>query len=297
MPLNVATEERAFCGAVGRIEIQFTGRRARGVRLKDFNQKQDTLCCFFRPSNRLLQRSMRVHPRIRLSIVVLGVVTFTAVAVSQQDKDDAQSVRPGINDNFLNADLDVSQWLGRFEVESREVYASRERVLDACDIRHGQTIADIGAGTGFYSRLFSEAVGADGWVYAVDIAPRFLQHITHRARDDGVRNLTAVLCSDRSVNLPSNSIDVAFICDTYHHFEYPSETLASLHRALKVGGTLIVIDFERIPGESREFIINHVRAGKDVFQREIERSGFQFVDEVTIPTFNENYFLRFRKAD
>ena len=240
---------------------------------------------------------MRARPTMPLSIAVLCVLSVSAVAVGQQETKREQSVRPGINDNFVKADLDVSQWLGRFEVESREVYAGRERVLDACGIRDGQTIADIGAGTGFYARMFSEAVGDDGWVYAVDIAPRFLQHITHQARDEGVQNLTAVLCSDRSVNLPSNSIDVAFICDTYHHFEYPTQTLASIRRAMKEGGVLIIIDFERIPGESREFIMNHVRAGKDVIQGEIERSGFQFVEEVTIPTFKENYFLKFRNTE
>jgi predicted methyltransferase len=89
---------------------------------------------------------------------------------------------------------------------------------------------------------------------------------------------------------------VAFVCDTYHHFEYPRSTLATIHQSLKPGGALIVIDFERIPGKSREFTLNHVRAGKDVFQSEIESAGFKMVEEVEIPGFEENHFLRFRKA-
>ncbi|MEO2017143.1 MAG: methyltransferase domain-containing protein [Fuerstiella sp.] len=240
---------------------------------------------------------MKIHNVLRVMLVLICIQFTSAAVVCQQPESREESVRRGINDNFLKPDLDVSEWLGRFEVESREVYASRERVLDACDVKAGQTVADIGAGTGFYSRLFSDAVAADGWIYAVDIAPRFLQHINNQARDDGVRNLTAVLCSDRSVNLPPQSIDLVFICDTYHHFEYPPSTLASIRRALKKDGTLIVIDFERIPGKSREFIVNHVRAGKEVFRGEIEKAGFHFVEEVTIPGFKENYFLRFRNAD
>jgi len=209
--------------------------------------------------------------------------------------DDEPSVKPGINDLFLDPKLDVSEWLARFEIESREVYAARERVLDAVEIKPGQTVADIGAGTGFYSRLFASVAGESGWVYAVDIAPNFLEHINKQARADKVDNITSVLGTDRSICLPTRSVDVAFICDTYHHFEFPQSTLESIHRALKPGGRLILIDFERIPGESREWTIGHVRAGKDVFRKEIEEAGFRFVDEVKIPTFQENYLLRFTK--
>lgn len=207
-----------------------------------------------------------------------------------------KSVRPGINKRFVDPKLDVSEWLGRFEVESREVFGHRNAVLKACQIESGQHVADIGAGTGFFSRMFAEAVGADGKVLAVDISPRFLEHITVQARKDKLSNLTTVLCTGRSANLPAASVDVAFVCDTYHHFEYPRSTLASIHSALKPDGTLIVIDFERIPGKSREFILGHVRAGKDVFRGEIEAAGFELIEEVEIPGFKENYFLRFRKT-
>jgi SAM-dependent methyltransferase len=206
-----------------------------------------------------------------------------------------ESVKPGINENFLDPTLDVSEWLGKFEIESREVYAARETVLKACAIKPGDSVADIGAGTGFYSRLFASAVGDSGWVFAVDISPRFLEHIIIKSREDHVTNLTGVLCSDRSVNLPPTSVDVVFICDTYHHFEYPDLTLASIRRAMKAGGTLVVVDFDRIPGASREFLLGHLRAGKDVFRQEIEAAGFEFVEEVNVPEFKENYLLKFRK--
>lgn len=208
-----------------------------------------------------------------------------------------KSVRPGINKSFLDPTLNVSDWLGRFEVESREVFAQRAAVVKACGIRPGQTVADIGAGTGFFSRLFAEAVGPAGEVFAVDISPKFLEHITRKAREEKITNITTVACTDRSVKLGAESIDVAFVCDTYHHFEYPHSTLGSIYQALKPGGTLIVIDFERIPGKSREFILNHVRAGKDVFRGEIEAARFELVEEVDIPGFKENYFLKFRKPE
>lgn len=210
---------------------------------------------------------------------------------------DATQVPPGINDGFRDPELNVDSWLARFEVESREVYAARQAVLQACAVSPGDEIADVGAGTGFYSRLLARATGWDGWVYAVDIAPRFLQHIAQRATADGIENLTCVLGTDVSIRLPPDSLDLVFLCDTYHHFEDPAAMLASIRRALRPGGRLILIDFERIPGESREFILGHVRAGKPVFRSEVEQAGFHFVDEIEIEEFAENYLLRFHSPD
>ena len=206
-----------------------------------------------------------------------------------------KSVKPGINANFLSPDFDASKWQARFEVESREVFAHRDKVVAAVGIKPGNRIADIGAGTGIYSRAFAAAVGAEGKVVAVDIAKGFLKHIEERATAENITNIATVLCSEDSVDLPENSIDAVFVCDTYHHFEYPKSTLASIRKALKKGGTLVVIDFDRIPGKSREFILGHVRAGKDVFRSEIEAAGFKFVEEVKIDGLKENYFLRFRR--
>ncbi|MCM2373781.1 class I SAM-dependent methyltransferase [Aporhodopirellula aestuarii] len=230
-------------------------------------------------------------------IVVLTLLSaLSAGFVAAQDKSPSV-VPPGINDNFKKPELNVDEWMAKLEVESREVYAARDEVIKACEIKAGERIADVGAGTGFYSRLFARKTGWDGWVYSVDIAPNFLQHIAARATADGIENLTTVLCTDVSVRLPPESVDLVFICDTYHHFEQPTASLASIFRALKPGGRLVLIDFERVPGKSRDFILGHVRAGKDVFRDEIESAGFEFADEVDVKEFKENYMLRFRKPE
>ena len=212
----------------------------------------------------------------------------------EEAKNKKKSVKPGINKSFLNPELDVDQYVKRFEIESREVYSSRFKILEACDIEEGDVVADVGAGTGLFTQLFSVEVGK-GWVYAVDIAPRFLKHIQSTAEKTKRSNITGVLCTEDSVTLPANSVDVVFICDTYHHFEYPDATMKSIHRALKKDGHLIMIDFHRIKGKTREWLMNHVRAGQEVFQKEILDSGFELVDEKKIPGFKENYFLKFRK--
>ena len=205
------------------------------------------------------------------------------------------SVRPGINDKFLDPELDPEGWVNRFEVESREIYQSRKAIVGACEIKSGDRIADIGAGTGIFTRQFSEITGSKGWVYAVDISPRLVEHVNRESTKLKQTNVTGVLCREDSICLPPNSIDVAFICDTYHHFEFPQSSLASIHRALAENGKLVLIDFKRIPGQSREWTLNHVRAGQETFQKEIEAAGFEKVSESLVPGLGENYFLTFRK--
>ena len=129
----------------------------------------------------------------------------------------------------------------------------------------------------------------------MDIASKFVAHIEESARKGGVKNVTGVVATDRSVELTAASIDLAFICDTYHHFEFPLRTMESLHRALRPGGQVVVIDFERIEGQSSEWVLGHVRAGREVFTAEIVKSGFRLVGE-QLGLLEENYFLRFEKV-
>ena len=205
-----------------------------------------------------------------------------------------KSVRPGINDGFLDPNLDVKAWLARFEVESREVYKSRDAVLAALQLKPGMRVADIGAGTGFFAAAMAQRV-PDGWVYAVDIAPRFVEYLSQISARTEHQNVTPILGGEQSVRLAPDSIDLAFVCDTYHHFEFPSATLASIRRALRPGGGLVVIDFERIPGQSRDFVLKHVRAGKETFRAEIEAAGFVLREQRKVVGLKENYFLRFSK--
>lgn len=233
-----------------------------------------------------------------MKLFLLLIASLTVPVLSQQALTTGEeSVKPGINTRYLDPDLKVDEWLKRFEVESREVFHNREAVLKACQIQAGMRVADIGAGTGLYTRLFSNAVGEKGWVYAVDINAKFLEHIQARAAQEKQANITTVICPQDSVSLPPASIDLAFICDVYHHFEYPRSTLASLFRAMKPGGKILLIDFIRIKGESNEWTLNHVRAGEEVFRKEIEDAGFAFEERVEIPGFKDNYCLRFVKAD
>lgn len=204
------------------------------------------------------------------------------------------SVRPGINDEFLR-ETDVNKWVERFEGESREIYKHRLRIVDDADILIGQSVADVGAGTGLFSLIFADAVGPSGKVYAVDISEEFVDHIRQRGKQLGLTNIETIRNNQESVELPPESVDVVFICDTYHHFEYPVPTLASIYRAMRPGGQLLIIDFKRIEGESRQWVLDHVRAGEDVTTEEILAAGFEPDESPDAEYLEENYYIRFRK--
>jgi FkbM family methyltransferase len=218
----------------------------------------------------------------------LTLILVVAAGLAAQEK----SVRPGINKAFENPD--VKEFVGKFEVESREIFARRQQIVQACRLRPGMVIADVGAGTGLFTRLFAAAVGPQGKVYAVDIAPKFIEHIEKTCKEAGLKNVRGIVCTQTSTELPANAIDLVFICDTYHHFEFPYKTLASIHRALRPGGKLVLIDFHRIEGKSRPWVLDHVRAGQEVFVKEIVTSGFKKVAEEKV--LEENYCVMFEKA-
>ncbi len=240
-----------------------------------------------------MKRLSLSHRAIVLSmsatIVVLAVSRCSSQTAAPPTKTDSK-----INEPFQKPD--VKGFIKRFESDDREIFAKRDEIVAALGLRPGMAVADVGAGTGLFTRLFAEKVGKAGRVYAVDIAPRFLAHIAAEARKHGQSQVVTVQGTQLSTNLPSQSVDLVFLCDVYHHLENPENTLASIRQALKPEGKLVVIDFDRVEGRSSEFVLKHVRAGQNVFRKEIEAAGFWFEPIKKAPTFKENFLLRFEKS-
>jgi predicted methyltransferase len=219
---------------------------------------------------------------------LLGSILLCTPALAENE-----SVNPGINQHYQDPDFDT--WVGRFEHPGREVYDQRKAIVAAAGIKPGMAVADIGAGTGLFTKLFAPAVGQQGRVYAVDIAENFVDNIQRIAAERDWPQVRGVVNTAMSVGLPPDSIDLAFVCDTYHHFEYPQSMLASIRTALKPGGRLIVIDFRKVPGQTSEWVMNHVRANKQTVIKEIEQAGFKLTGEESF--LKTNYYLHFSKRD
>jgi SAM-dependent methyltransferase len=228
---------------------------------------------------------------------VFSLLMASLLSCTNEPSPPSAETPEGINANFLSEDLDVNEYVERFEGESREVFAERQAIVEALALSTGSRIADIGAGTGFFTALFAEEVSDDGTVYAVEISPKFLEHLRERFAAEESTPVRVVEGTRNSVELPPSSIDLAFICDVYHHFESPQDSLASLLSAIRPGGSLVLIDFERIPGESPDWIFEHVRAGEEVFRAEIEAAGFVFTEEIQLEGLKNNYMLRFERPE
>lgn len=135
---------------------------------------------------------------------------------------------------------EAADWLERPERAREE---NSEHLIQELRLEPGETVADIGCGTGFYSRRLARKVGPRGKVYAVDIQPEMLELLTNRMTQIGVTNVLPVLGSEADPHLAPASVDLALLVDVYHEFDFPYEMMSAICRALKPGGQVVFVEF------------------------------------------------------
>jgi len=229
--------------------------------------------------------------------ICLAAAIATAIAADAPQSHGPAPYPAAMNKKFTAPHVDIQQFVKRFENDSRDIYVKREDILQRVALRSGDAVADIGAGTGLFTLLFAERVGNKGVVYAVDISPAFVKYISERAKQHGhERIVKTVLNNPGSAELPPASIDVAFLCDTYHHFEQPEKMLVSIHRALRSGGRMILIDFD-LRKDASEYVRQRARAPKEVYFREIAAAGFELIDTKDVPGIRDNFYAEFQRVE
>ena len=132
--------------------------------------------------------------------------------------------------------------LSRFEGKDRAEKLQVERVMDLLAIKHGVAVADIGAGSGWFTVRAARRTGSTGKVYAVDINPDFLRHIRERAQQDGLHNIETILDKEDDPLLPANSVDSVLLLKTYHEIAKPVPFLKNLRKSLRPGARVGIID-------------------------------------------------------
>ena len=133
-----------------------------------------------------------------------------------------------------------AQWLERAERADEE---RPDLVLAALELKPGMAVADIGAGTGYYSWRVAQRVGTGGTVYAVDVQPEMVRLLERQLSRRGAANVKALLGTPTDPGLPAGTLDLVLMVDVYHEFEYPYEMLAAITRALKPGGRLAFVEY------------------------------------------------------
>ncbi|MBI4890042.1 MAG: methyltransferase domain-containing protein [Acidobacteria bacterium] len=164
-----------------------------------------------------------------------------------------------------------AHWLERSERESEEQPQLAVRLLQ---LQPGMRVADVGAGSGYYTELLSRAVGASGAVLATDIQPAMLRLIDKRVKDKALTNVQTILASDSDPRLPANSLDLILLVDVYHEFSQPQAMLRRLRAALKPSGRLVLLEFRK---EDPQVPIRpeHKMSVADV-RTELEAEGLRF---------------------
>ena len=131
-------------------------------------------------------------------------------------------------------------WLERPERKEEE---KPERVLAELELKPGMIVADVGAGSGYYSSRMAERVGPSGAVYAVDVQPEMIDILRLQMKQHRVTNVKPVLGTETDPHLPEGTLDLALMVDVYHELEYPYEMLAAIVKALKPGGRVVFVEF------------------------------------------------------
>jgi SAM-dependent methyltransferase len=201
--------------------------------------------------------------RLSESIAVMlgGFVVAAALQLPVARGDEAASpyvripaTADGIGKSYMGREItQVMGWQGAAWLErpEREEQERSDLLLSLLEVGRGAAVADIGAGSGYYTERLARAVGSAGVVYAVDVQPEMIALLRDRAKRSGLGNVRPVLADVKDVRLPAASIDLAMMVDVYHELEYPVEVLASLVRAVRPGGRVVFVEYraedERVP--------------------------------------------------
>jgi predicted methyltransferase len=171
---------------------------------------------------------------------------------------------------------DGISWLERPEREAEE---SSQKLLAALQIAPGQTVVDLGAGSGYYSFKMAQLVGASGKVLAADVQPAMLAVIDERAAKDGIENVTTIRSDVDDPHLPTASVDLLLMVDVYHELEFPFEVMQHVRKALKPNGRVALVEFRQ---EDPRVMIKevHKMSEKQVIA-EMMAAGFKHLRTVT----------------
>jgi ubiquinone/menaquinone biosynthesis C-methylase UbiE len=181
-----------------------------------------------------------------------------------------------------------ADWLVRPERESDE---RPDQALDAIGIPRGATVADIGAGVGYFTWRLAERVGSNGVVYGEDIQQRMLDQLVKNTSARQLSNVRAVLGAADDPKLPKNSLDLVLLVDVYHEFSEPEKMLDRIREAMKPGGRIVFLEYRaedpNVPiREEHKMTVKQVRA-------EVEPEGYRF--DKTIEVLPQQHIIIFKK--
>jgi ubiquinone/menaquinone biosynthesis C-methylase UbiE len=211
---------------------------------------------------------------------LLLMLLTSAIANAQQT-----TMPPRTQDRPLQDRIDS------MERAQRDEWQKPDQVVKALGLKNGDIVADIGAGSGYFSRRLAQAVAPDGKVYAVDVAADILAYLNERAGREGLHNIATIVSRPDDPMLPANSVDLAFFCDTTHHIGQRVHFYRKLSPALKQHARIAIVDYPpdspHAPHKPEQLV------PRSQVINEAEQAGFTFVRDFQFLPYH--YFLIFEK--
>ena len=220
----------------------------------------------------------------RTLVVTLCLLASVAGGVSGRQDNSAAAHQQRKTSEPYSGDLSIFESAGRGE------RLQINRVMDILSIRSGKSVADIGAGSGWFTVRAAKRVGAGGAVYAVDINPEAVRYISDRAGKEKLANVKAILSKPDDPLLPKNSVDAVLLLKTYHEVAHPVELLRNLRASLRAGAKVGIIDRN---GNGEDHGIE-----SDVVIREAKEAGYRLMEKYDFVKGDKmDYFLVFTAGE
>ncbi len=173
--------------------------------------------------------------------------------------------------------FEADEWASFWDRPERKAWQKPEELVAALGLEAGMTVADLGAGTGYFNRYLSEAVGPEGLVLPVDIQTSMVEHMRERAREEKTPNVRPILAEPADSKLPEGGVDLVLIVNTYHHIDDRLEYFDRLKKVLRPGGRVAVVDF--VVGDIPVGPPADHKLSRDHVLGEFETIGYRLVDE------------------
>jgi ubiquinone/menaquinone biosynthesis C-methylase UbiE len=212
--------------------------------------------------------------RTRPLLLVLLLVSLSALALAalaQQPRGDKVYKGRRVADVMS---YHGAPWLER---DTREQEETPQALLQKLALRPGQTVADLGCGSGFYSRRMARLVAPGGRVLAVDIQPEMLRMVEASAKAEGIENIESILAAEDDPKLPAGAVDLILLVDVYHELQQPEPVLAKMREALAPEGRIALVEF-RLEGSTAAQIKTEHRMSVEQVLAEWEPAGFELVE-------------------
>jgi len=183
---------------------------------------------------------------------------------------DAGTAHPPAADHYQHDFSDVAKYAKAFDSAKRDAWQKPDEVVSLLQLRPGNAVADVGAGTGYFEPYLAKAVGPSGRVLALDAEPHMVAYLKQRMKKEGLANVTVQQVAATEPGLADNSVDRVLIVNTWHHVPRRAQYAAALNRALRPGGFVVVVDFT---AESPEGAPAHARLSPATVIAELQTGG------------------------